>query len=115
MPGLPPLPVIRALPKSCSAETYHDSAPRWTGTPRPLDGKYFDDVPLQCIDEMNKHNTAQHNLHGVLYSFARDVVNNNYRDSGSRILYLLWPPCVADADIIFLPCGFFFFYLFFLT
>ena len=28
---------------------------------------------------------------------------------------LLWPPCVADADIIFLPCGFFlfFFYLFF--
>jgi len=21
---------------------------------------------------------------------------------------LLWPPCVADADIIFLPCGFFY-------
>ena len=21
--------------------------------------------------------------------------------------HLLWPPCVADADIIFLPCGFF--------
>jgi len=21
----------------------------------------------------------------------------------------LWPPCVADVDIIFLPCGFFFF------
>jgi len=21
--------------------------------------------------------------------------------------FLLWPPCVADADIIFLPCGFF--------
>jgi len=21
---------------------------------------------------------------------------------------LLWPPCVADAGIIFLPCGFFF-------
>jgi len=20
----------------------------------------------------------------------------------------LWPPCVADADIIFLPCGFFY-------
>ena len=33
--------------------------------------------------------------------------------------WLLWPPCVADADIIFLPCGFFylsfFFYLFFLA
>ena len=29
---------------------------------------------------------------------------------------LLWPPCVADADIIFLPCGFFLsiFYLFFI-
>ena len=26
---------------------------------------------------------------------------------------LLWPPCVADADIIFLPCGFFFFLLLF--
>jgi len=23
-------------------------------------------------------------------------------------LRLLWPPCIADADIIFLPCGFFF-------
>jgi len=20
---------------------------------------------------------------------------------------LLWPPCVADADILFLPCGFY--------
>jgi len=27
-------------------------------------------------------------------------------------LQLLWAPCVADADIIFLPCGFF--YLFYL-
>jgi len=23
------------------------------------------------------------------------------------VIKLLWPPCVADADIIFLPCGFF--------
>jgi len=23
------------------------------------------------------------------------------------LLFLLWPPCIADADIIFLPCGFF--------
>jgi len=22
-------------------------------------------------------------------------------------MLLLWPPCVADADILFLPCGFF--------
>jgi len=27
----------------------------------------------------------------------------------------LWPPCVADADIIFLPCGFFFLLIFFLA
>ena len=29
-------------------------------------------------------------------------------------IVLLWPPCVADADIIFLPCNFFlsFFFLF---
>jgi len=26
---------------------------------------------------------------------------------------LLWPPCIADADIIFSSCGFFFFFLFF--
>jgi len=40
----------------------------------------------------------------------------------SFIFMLLWPPCVADADIIFLPCGFFLssiyllsiFYLFFI-
>jgi len=25
----------------------------------------------------------------------------------------LWPPCVADADIIFLPCGFFYLLLLF--
>ena len=25
----------------------------------------------------------------------------------SSYMYLLWPPCVADADIIFLPCGFY--------
>jgi len=22
-------------------------------------------------------------------------------------VFFLWPPCIADADIIFLPCGFF--------
>jgi len=25
-----------------------------------------------------------------------------------EVTVLLWPPCVADADIIFLPCGFFY-------
>ena len=27
-----------------------------------------------------------------------------------HIYFLLWPPCVADADIIFLSCFFFFFF-----
>ena len=27
--------------------------------------------------------------------------------SGLICLDYLWPPCVADVDIIFLPCGFF--------
>jgi len=31
---------------------------------------------------------------------------------GSILGPLLWPPCVADADIIFLPCGFNFFFFF---
>jgi len=26
-----------------------------------------------------------------------------------KTMTLLWPPCVADADIVFLPYGFFFF------
>jgi len=28
-------------------------------------------------------------------------------DCGLSGILLLWPPCVADADIIFLPCSFF--------
>jgi len=28
---------------------------------------------------------------------------------------LLWLPCVADADIIFLPCGFFYLSFFFFS
>ena len=32
-----------------------------------------------------------------------------------KTAHLLWPPCVADADIIFLPCGFYLsFFIFFL-
>jgi len=34
--------------------------------------------------------------------------------AGSKaFLKLLWLSCVADADIIFWPCGFFFFFFFF--
>jgi len=36
----------------------------------------------------------------------------NYTDSQSTCTEaFLWPPCIADADTIFLPCGFFLFFL----
>jgi len=37
------------------------------------------------------------------------TINTNIILGNSDVL--LWPPCIADADIIFLPCGFFFFFL----
>ena len=50
-----------------------------------------------------------------------DTLNTNLASSFRPLLVghsYLWPPCVADADILFLPCGFFlssiFFYLFFI-
>ena len=43
------------------------------------------------------------------------MCNNVFVSVGKAVIQLLsekmrlslWPPCVADADIIFLPCGFF--------
>jgi len=46
-----------------------------------------------------------------LHSLTTGKVNSRPNFS----VYLLWPPCIADADIIFLSCGFFFFLLFFLA
>jgi len=34
------------------------------------------------------------------------------RAAGADIIFL-WPPCVADVEIIFLPCGFFYLSSFF--
>jgi len=42
---------------------------------------------------------AAHSLYVMVTSLARFL--------------LLWLPCVADADIIFLPCGFFLLFVFF--
>jgi len=50
-----------------------------------------------------------------------NVINDKPRLSFIMLLttsftaYNKWPPCVADADIIFLSCGFFFFLLFFIS
>ena len=49
---------------------------------------------------------------GYLYNkgtFLRNFVPK------SELSQFLWPPCVADADIIFLPCGFFFYLSFFFS
>jgi len=35
------------------------------------------------------------------------------KPADALVLILLWPPCVADANIIFLPCGFFLSSIFF--
>jgi len=63
-----------------------------------------------------------------MYPYYRGYKSNFQLDQddidGIRILYgqlicstltspSLWPPCVAYADIIFLPGGFFFFFFFF--
>jgi len=39
---------------------------------------------------------------------SKGNVRDVYFVYGSSLLLLLWPPCVADSDIIFLPCGFFY-------
>jgi len=43
----------------------------------------------------------------------RDVVMATNFGTQFAITGFLWPPCVADADIIFLPCGFFLSSIFF--
>jgi len=45
----------------------------------------------------------------------RRVFNRQHSAHCSAKRRLLWPPCVADTDIIFLPCGFFLYiFLFYL-
>jgi len=36
-----------------------------------------------------------------------DCIRQWHQSYSKSYLISLWPPCVADADIIFLPCGFF--------
>ena len=43
------------------------------------------------------------------------VVSNKCHMTEKRQMTYLWPPCVADADIIFLPCGFFLSFIFFFS
>ena len=50
----------------------------------------------------------------LLYFTFSGSLSNVYNFILSCIVFL-WPPCVADADIIFLPCGFFLLSSFFLA
>jgi len=48
----------------------------------------------------------------TFFTFMKDVDNPM---PAMELAYCLWPPCVADADIIFLPCGFFYLLLSFFS
>jgi len=50
----------------------------------------------------NKNNSSSYPLNRDLVGSLEVAINS-----------CLWPPCVADADIIFLPCSFFFCLLYF--
>ena len=45
----------------------------------------------------------------VIPPILHDLRDIAFDKSRPGYRWLLWPPCVADADIIFLPCGFLFF------
>jgi len=53
----------------------------------------------------------------IVYQLADDMLNklpvDYVQHEVSSSSSSLWPPCVADADIIFLPCGFFYLSSFF--
>jgi len=49
------------------------------------------------------------------FNFAFSCNIPLYREDISPTTDSLWPPCIADAVIIFSSCGFFFFVLFFLA
>jgi len=44
----------------------------------------------------------------VIFNTGRHLYSDGGHHVGHRPIFWLWPPCVADADIIFLSCGFFY-------
>jgi len=67
----------------------------------------FNSILLQFLDGTQLVNALDNNKSSVMcfYLGPHWAVTVH-----SWVLYhscLLWPPCVADADVIFLPCGFF--------
>ena len=58
-------------------------------------------------DSSHSSSFAAYETASVRYALAFILIASVI--SQSIAVLSLWPPCVADADIIFLPCGFFFF------
>ena len=93
-------------------------------TPRKIMPPYIANgqLELQCITQ-TYHAPTNRKSHNRLHIQAAQ----HHRPLTGSVLYRLvkgtrvwsswprslWPPCVADADIIFLPCGFFLSSIFF--
>jgi len=45
--------------------------------------------------------------HIVTVALSRGSMLKQNTETFLNSLQLLWPPCIADADIIFLPCGYY--------
>jgi len=54
----------------------------------------------------HRRNFAAFSMERHLYSAGR---LSRWASAHILVVKFLWPPCVADADAILLPCGFFFF------
>jgi len=46
--------------------------------------------------------------------YFRDVNSSSFLCAINFVMSFLWPPCVADADVIFLPCDFYLLISFFI-
>ena len=71
---------------------------------------------LSCILACIFYSVVNYQRDVILYYILRWHLNNLHivpSRSDAYSVALLWPPCVADADIIFLSCGFFLLSFFF--
>jgi len=60
-----------------------------------------------------KMNTAYNTIGGQKIKMTASLTLILFsRDGNNYYMYFLWPPCVADADIIFSSNGFSFFFFF---
>ena len=72
-------------------------------------------TPSHSLPAQTFTNPSHHRLTSSLRTDSTDFTTGPFLLSISVfcfwfLRYSLWPPCEADADIIFLSCGFFFFF-----